>query len=37
MPPSPEDFARRINGILESVQFLPDEANAPNPPLSTDR
>jgi hypothetical protein len=29
MPPSPDDFARRITGILQSVQLLPDEAKAP--------
>jgi hypothetical protein len=29
MPPSPADFAKRIKGILRSVQLLPDEAKAP--------
>ena len=29
MPPSSGDFARRIKGILKSVQPLPDEAKAP--------
>jgi len=29
MPPTPNDFTRRIKGILRSVQLLPDEAKAP--------
>src|SRR5438132_2536168 len=29
MPPTPADFAKRIKGILRSVQLLPDEAKAP--------
>jgi hypothetical protein len=29
MPPSSDNFARRIKGILQSVQLLPDEAKAP--------
>jgi hypothetical protein len=29
MPPTPDDFARRIKGILHSVQPLPDEAKVP--------
>jgi hypothetical protein len=29
MPPSPADYAKRIKGILRSVQLMPDEAKAP--------
>jgi hypothetical protein len=29
MSPSPDDFAKRIKSILQSVQLLPDEAKAP--------
>ncbi len=29
MPPSPDDFKRRIQGIIKRVQPLPDEAKAP--------
>jgi hypothetical protein len=29
MPPSADDFAKRIKGILQRVQPLPDEAKAP--------
>ena len=29
MPPTPGDFNKRIKGILQSVQLLPDEAKAP--------